>query len=40
MGSLNLIKFVSQSGGPTLNDAFNDNKLLTGVLYKIEIVFG
>ena len=26
--------------GPTPNDAFNDNKLLIGSLYKIEIVFG
>jgi hypothetical protein len=26
--------------GPTLNDAFNDNKLFIGGLYKIEIVFG
>jgi len=26
--------------GPTLNDAFIDNKLFIGGLYKIEIVFG
>jgi len=26
--------------GPTLNDAYNDNKLFIGGLYKIEIVFG